>query len=43
MNLKKLSKAFVSAIIVAAGKSSRMNMDINKVYIEVKLTKEEEQ
>jgi 2-C-methyl-D-erythritol 4-phosphate cytidylyltransferase len=31
----KKNKQFVSAVIVAAGRGSRMNMDINKQYIEV--------
>jgi len=33
--MKKISRAFVSAIIVAAGKGSRMNMNLNKVFIEI--------
>jgi len=35
MNMKKVSKAFISAIIVAAGKGTRMNMDLNKVFIDI--------
>ncbi|MCX7710026.1 MAG: 2-C-methyl-D-erythritol 4-phosphate cytidylyltransferase [Clostridia bacterium] len=34
--MKKDQKQFVSAIIVAAGKGTRMNMDINKQYVEVR-------
>lgn len=35
VNMKKLSDIFVSAVIVAAGKGTRMNMDVNKQYIDV--------
>lgn len=33
--MKKSTKLYVSAVIVAAGKGTRMNMDMNKQYIEV--------
>jgi len=33
--MKKLKGLFISAVIAAAGKGSRMNMDINKQYIEI--------
>lgn len=33
--MKKSNDVFVSAVVVAAGKSSRMNMDTNKQYIEI--------
>lgn len=33
--MKKENKICISAVIVAAGKGSRMNMDINKQYIEI--------
>lgn len=31
----KLNKAYVSLVVVAAGKGTRMNMDVNKQYIKV--------
>ncbi|MCR4436763.1 MAG: 2-C-methyl-D-erythritol 4-phosphate cytidylyltransferase [Clostridiales bacterium] len=33
--MKRASDLFVSAVIVAAGRGTRMNMDINKQYIEI--------
>lgn len=33
--MKKSNEVFVSAVVVAAGKGSRMNMDTNKQYIEI--------
>lgn len=33
--MKKLPDLFISAVIVAAGKGTRMNMDINKQYLEI--------
>ncbi|HHW47541.1 MAG TPA: 2-C-methyl-D-erythritol 4-phosphate cytidylyltransferase [Clostridiaceae bacterium] len=33
--MKKLPDLFVSSVIVAAGKGTRMNMDINKQYLEI--------
>lgn len=33
--MRKFSKLFTSAIIVAAGKGTRMNLDINKQYIDI--------
>lgn len=35
MNVKKVSGVFVSAVVVAAGRSSRMRMDVNKIYINI--------
>ena len=33
--MKTAREFFVSAVVAAAGKGTRMNMDINKQYIEV--------
>lgn len=33
--MKRITEGLVSAVIVAAGKGSRMNMDINKQYVDI--------
>jgi len=33
--MKKSKKVWTSAVVVAAGKGTRMNMDINKQYIDI--------